>query len=181
MRWAPTWISPTWASTFPTSSSWATAWTTTSATATCPISGRWTPASTSRRVSGQFPYRGHREAHGLLARFQGHGGHAAGRRRRRPLCRCGTGCLRDRKHLAEPEPGQLGVLLGTVFGVLEGTRTRVLHQLRIVGDRVADGTDAGRVAAGADDEGQQPRCGIGRMDFDLDRAVGAVAGDGGGA
>ena len=59
--------------------------------------------------------------------------------------------------LSSFQPGQLRVLLGPVFGVLKSARTRVLDQLRIVRDRVADRIDPGGVTAGADDHRQHVR------------------------
>ena len=83
--------------------------------------------------------------------------------------------LRNRDHLAQSEAGQLRVLLGAVLGVLESPGARVLHQLRIVLDRIVDRVDAGGVAAGADDERQGLRRRIQLPDLDVDRVARPVA------
>ena len=54
------------------------------------------------------------------------------------------------------ESGQLRVLLGAVLRVVEGTAACVLHELRVVLDRIIHRVDPGGVAAGADDQRQHP-------------------------
>ena len=49
------------------------------------------------------------------------------------------------------QSGELGALLGAVLGVVEGPGSCVLHQLRVVVDRVAEGVDERGTAAGAVD------------------------------
>ena len=60
----------------------------------------------------------------------------------------------------------------------KSVRPRVFHQLRIIGDGVADRVDPGRVTAGSDDDGQQARRGAGGVDRDPDRVGGPIPGDG---
>ena len=70
--------------------------------------------------------------------------------------------------LPSVSPASCAYWVGAVPCVLESPRTRVLYQSRVIGDGVADRADPAAIAAGADDQRQHPRRGVGRVDLDLD-------------